>query len=187
MPRPSRAEAEAAVRTLIRWAGDNPVRAGLHDTPARVVRAYEEWFGGYARDPATILGRRFERSGYDDIVLLRDIPLHSTCEHHMAPITGVAHLAYLPGEQVVGLSKLARLVDAYARRLQIQERLTVEIADALQRELQPRGVAVAIRASHACMTSRGTHVHGSAMVTRRLLGAFEHEPWRGDILAVLSA
>ena len=187
MPRPSRAEAEAAVRTLIRWAGDNPVRAGLHDTPARVVRAYEEWFGGYARDPATILGRRFERSGYDDIVLLRDIPLHSTCEHHMAPITGVAHLAYLPGEQVVGLSKLARLVDAYARRLQIQERLTVEIADALQRELQPRGVAVAIRASHGCMTSRGTHVHGSAMVTRRLLGAFEHEPWRGDILAALSA
>lgn len=187
MPRPSRAEAEAAVRTLIRWAGDNPVRAGLHDTPARVVRAYEEWFGGYARDPATILGRRFERSGYDDIVLLRDIPLHSTCEHHMAPITGVAHLAYLPGEQVVGLSKLARLVDAYARRLQIQERLTVEIADALQRELQPRGVAVAIRASHACMTSRGTHVHGSAMVTRRLLGAFEHDPWRGDILAALSA
>lgn len=187
MPRPSRAEAEAAVRTLIRWAGDNPVRAGLHDTPARVVRAYEEWFGGYARDPATILGRRFERSGYDDIVLLRDIPLHSTCEHHMAPITGVAHLAYLPGEQVVGLSKLARLVDAYARRLQIQERLTVEIADALQRELQPRGVAVAIRASHACMTSRGTHVHGSAMVTRRLLGAFEREPWRSDILAALSA
>jgi GTP cyclohydrolase I len=187
MPRPSRAEAEAAVRTLIRWAGDNPVRAGLHDTPARVVRAYEEWFGGYARDPAQILGRRFERSGYDDIVLLRDIPLHSTCEHHMAPITGVAHLAYLPGEQVVGLSKLARLVDAYARRLQIQERLTVEIADALQRELQPRGVAVVIRASHGCMTSRGVQVHGSAMVTRRLLGAFEREPWRSDILAALSA
>lgn len=187
MPRPSRAEAEAAVRTLIRWAGDNPVRAGLHDTPARVVRAYEEWFGGYARDPAQILGRRFERSGYDDVVLLRDIPLHSTCEHHMAPITGVAHLAYLPGEQVVGLSKLARLVDAYARRLQIQERLTVEIADALQRELQPRGVAVVIRASHGCMTSRGAHVHGSAMLTRRLLGAFEREPWRSDILAALSA
>lgn len=186
-PCPSRAEAEAAVRTLIRWAGDNPVRAGLHDTPARVVRAYEEWFGGYAKDPARILGRRFERSGYDDVVLLRDIPLHSTCEHHMAPITGVAHLAYLPGEHVVGLSKLARLVDAYARRLQIQERLTVEIADALQRELQPRGVAVVIRASHGCMTSRGVHVHGSAMVTRRLLGAFEREPWRGDILAALSA
>ncbi len=187
MLRPSRAEAEAAVRTLIRWAGDNPVRAGLHDTPARMVRAYEEWFGGYAKDPAKILSRRFERSGYDDIVLLRDIPLHSTCEHHMAPITGVAHVAYLPGEHVVGLSKLARLVDAYARRLQIQERLTVEIADALQRELQPRGVAVAIRASHACMTTRGVHVHGSAMLTRRLLGAFEREPWRSDILAALSA
>lgn len=187
MPRPSRAEAEAAVRTLIRWAGDDPMRAGLLDTPARVVRAYEEWFGGYARDPARILGRRFERSGYDDVVLLRDIPLHSTCEHHMAPITDVAHVAYLPGEHVVGLSKLARLVDAYARRLQIQERLTVEIADALQRELQPRGVAVAIRASHACMTTRGVHVHGSAMLTRRLLGALEHEPWRGDILAALSA
>ena len=186
-PSPSRAEAEAAVRTLIRWAGDDPLRAGLHDTPARVVRAYEEWFGGYAKDPARILGRRFERSGYDDVVLLRDIPLHSTCEHHMAPITGVAHLAYLPGEHVVGLSKLARLVDAYARRLQIQERLTVEIADALQRELQPRGVAVVIRASHGCMTSRGVHVHGSAMVTRRLLGAFEREPWRSDILASLSA
>lgn len=186
-PSPSRAEAEAAVRTLIRWAGDDPLRAGLHDTPARVVRAYEEWFGGYAKDPARILGRRFERSGYDDVVLLRDIPLHSTCEHHMAPITGVAHLAYLPGEHVVGLSKLARLVDAYARRLQIQERLTVEIADALQRELQPRGVAVAIRASHACMTTRGVHVHGSAMLTRRLLGAFEREPWRSDILAALSA
>jgi len=186
-PSPSRAEAEAAVRTLIRWAGDDPLRAGLHDTPARVVRAYEEWFGGYAKDPARILGRRFERSGYDDVVLLRDIPLHSTCEHHMAPITGVAHLAYLPGAHVVGLSKLARLVDAYARRLQIQERLTVEIADALQRELQPRGVAVVIRASHGCMTSRGVHVHGSAMVTRRLLGAFEREPWRSDILASLSA
>ena len=186
-PSPSRAEAEAAVRTLIRWAGDDPLRAGLHDTPARVVRAYEEWFGGYAKDPARILGRRFERSGYDDVVLLRDIPLHSTCEHHMAPITGVAHLAYLPGEHVVGLSKLARLVDAYARRLQIQERLTVEIADALQRELQPRWVAVVIRASHGCMTSRGVHVHGSAMVTRRLLGAFEREPWRSDILASLSA
>ena len=187
MPRPSRAEAEAAVRTLIRWAGDDPLRAGLHDTPARVARAYEDWCGGYAQDPARILGRRFERSGYDDIVLLRDIPLHSTCEHHMAPISGVAHVAYLPGEHVVGLSKLARLVDAYARRLQIQERLTVEIADALQRELQPRGVAVAIRASHACMTTRGVHVLGSAMLTRRLLGAFEREPWRSDILASLSA
>lgn len=186
-PRPSRADAEAAVRTLIRWAGDSPTRAGLRDTPARVVRAYEEWFAGYASDPAKILGRRFERSGYDDIVLLRDIPLRSTCEHHMAPITGVAHVAYLPGAEVVGLSKLARLGDAHAHRLQIQERLTVEIAEALQRELQPRGVAVVIRASHGCMTSRGVRVHGSAMVTRRLLGAFESEPWRSDILSSLAA
>ncbi|WP_256647247.1 GTP cyclohydrolase I FolE [Thermomonas paludicola] len=184
--RPSRAEAEAAVCTLIRWAGDSPAREGLRDTPARVVRAYEEWFGGYARSPAKILGRRFERTGYDDLVLLRDIPLHSVCEHHMAPITGVAHVAYLPGEQVVGLSKLARLVDAYARRLQIQERLTVEIAEALQRELQPRGVAVVIRASHGCMTTRGVNVHGSVMITRRLLGAFDREPWRSDILAAMA-
>lgn len=184
--RPSRAEAEAAVCTLIRWAGDSPAREGLRDTPARVVRAYEEWFGGYARSPAKILGRRFERAGYDDLVLLRDIPLHSVCEHHMAPITGVAHVAYLPGEQVVGLSKLARLVDAYARRLQIQERLTVEIAEALQRELQPRGVAVVIRASHGCMTTRGVNVHGSVMITRRLLGAFDREPWRSDILAAMA-
>lgn len=183
--RPSRAEAEAAVRTLIRWAGDSPAREGLRDTPARVVRAYEEWFGGYARSPAKILGRRFARSGYDDLVLLRDIPLHSVCEHHMAPITGVVHVAYLPGEQVVGLSKLARLVDTYARRLQIQERLTVEIAEALQQELQPRGVAVVIRASHGCMTTRGVNVHGSVMVTRRLLGAFDREPWRSDILATM--
>lgn len=184
--RPSRAEAEAAVRTLIRWAGDNPAREGLRDTPARVARAYEEWFGGYAIDPVKILGRRFERSGYDDIVLLRDIPLRSTCEHHMAPITGSVHVAYLPGEEVVGLSKLARLVDAFGRRLQIQERLTVEIADALQRELQPRGVAVVVRASHGCMTSRGVNMHGGAMVTRRLLGAFGTEPYRSDILELLA-
>ena len=185
--RPSRAEAEAAVRTLIRWAGDNPGREGLHDTPARVVRAYEEWFGGYARDPAQILGRRFERAGYDDLVLLRDIPLRSVCEHHLAPISGVAHVAYLPGEKVVGLSKLARLVDAYARRLQIQERLTCEIADTLQRELQPRRVAVVVQASHGCMSSRGVNQHGSAMLTRRLLGAFEREPYRREILQLLSA
>ena len=186
-PRPSRAEAEAAVRTLIRWAGDNPAREGLLDTPARVVRAYEEWFGGYRRDPGAILGRRFEPAGYDDLVLLRDIPLRSVCEHHMAAIEGVAHVAYLPGDKVVGLSKLARLVDAYARRLQIQERLTAEIADTLQHELQPRGVAVLIRASHGCMTTRGVQVHGSAMVTRRLLGACAHEPYRSEILAALAA
>ncbi len=185
--RPSRQEAEAAVRTLIRWAGDSPAREGLRDTPARVVRAYEEWFGGYTLDPADLLGRTFARDGYDDIVLLRDIPVRSVCEHHMAAIRGVAHVAYLPGERVVGISKLARLVDAYARRLQIQERLTAEIADTLANVLQPRGVAVVIQASHECMTSRGVGTPGVGMVTRRLLGQFEQEPYRRDILAALSA
>ena len=184
--RPSRGEAEAAVRTLIRWAGDRPAREGLHDTPARVVRAYEEWFGGYALDPERILGRTFDRAGYDDIVLLRDIPLRSVCEHHMAPIRGVAHVAYLPRERVVGISKLARLVDAYARRLQIQERLTAEIADTLQRVLRPRGVAVVVRAAHECISSRGIGMHGVGMVTRRLLGEFAREPLRGEIMAMLA-
>ena len=183
-PPPGRNEAEAAVRTLIRWAGDDPAREGLHDTPARVVRAYAEWFGGYALDPERILGRTFASAGYDDIVLLRDIPLQSVCEHHMAPIRGVAHVAYLPRERVVGISKLARLVDAYARRLQIQERLTAEIADTLQRVLQPRGVAVVVRAAHECIASRGIGMPGVAMVTRRLLGDFEHEPLRSEIMAM---
>ena len=147
--RPSRQEAEAAVRTLIRWAGDEPSREGLLATPARVVRAYEEWFGGYRLDPEHILSRTFgEAGGYDDIVLLRDIPVQSVCEHHMAAIRGTAHVAYLPGKRIVGISKLVRLVDAYGRRLQIQERLTAEIADTLQRVLQPRGVAVVIQAAH---------------------------------------
>jgi GTP cyclohydrolase I len=184
--RPSRVEAEAAVRTLIRWAGDRPERAGLQDTPARVVRAYEAWFGGYALDPDKILGRSFDGAGYDDIVLLRNIPLHSTCEHHLAPIRGVAHVAYLPRERVVGISKLARLVDAFARRLQIQERLTTEIADTLDRVLQPRGVAVVISATHECISSRGIGMQGVAMVTRRLTGQFEREPWRRDILDALA-
>jgi GTP cyclohydrolase I len=184
--RPTRQEAEAAVRTLIRWAGDRPAREGLGDTPARVVRAYEEWFGGYALDPAAILGRRFDRAGYDDLVVLRDIPLRSVCEHHMAAIRGVAHVAYLPGERVVGISKLARLVDAFARRLQIQERLTTEIADTLQRVLQPRGVAVVVRAAHECISSRGIGMHGVAMATRRLLGEFEREPLRGEVMAMLA-
>lgn len=185
--RPTRQEAEAAVRTLIRWAGDRPAREGLLDTPARVVRAYEEWFGGYALDPKAILGRTFDRAGYDDLVLLRDIPVRSVCEHHMAAIHGVAHVAYLPGERVVGISKLARLVDAYARRLQIQERLTAEIADTLQHVLQPRGVAVVVKASHDCIASRGVDMQGVTMVTRRLLGQFAQEPYRRDILATLTA
>jgi GTP cyclohydrolase IA len=184
--RPSRAEAEDAVRTLIGWAGDDPRREGLTDTPARVVRAYEEWFGGYAAVPDEMLNRTFDEvAGYDDVVLLRDIPFESVCEHHMAPIRGVAHVAYLPSKRVVGISKLARLVDLYARRLQIQERLTAEIAGALERVLQPRGVAVVISASHACMSSRGVNKQGVNLVTRRLLGAFAEQPARREILAAL--
>ena len=185
--RPSRQEAEAAVRTLIRWAGDEPSREGLLATPARVVQAYEEWFGGYRLDPEHILSRTFgEAGGYDDIVLLRDIPVQSVCEHHMAAIHGTAHVAYLPGKRIVGISKLVRLVDAYGRRLQIQERLTAEIADTLQRVLQPRGVAVVIQAAHECISSRGARMHDVSMVTRRLLGQFEQEPYRREVLAALS-
>lgn len=183
--RPSRQQAEAAVRTLIRWAGDHPSREGLSDTPARVVRAYEEWFGGYAQDPEQILGRTFESAGYNDIVLLRDIPVQSVCEHHMAAIRGVAHVAYLPRDRVVGISKLARLVDTYARRLQIQERLTAEIADTLARVLDPRGVAVVVQATHECISSRGIAMHGVGMVTRRLIGQFGEDPWRREIDALL--
>jgi GTP cyclohydrolase I len=186
-PCPTRAEAEAAVRTLIRWAGDDPAREGLLATPARVVRAYEEWFAGYRQDPAELLSRTFgEVGGYDEVVILRDIPLQSTCEHHMAAITGVVHIAYLPGRRVVGISKLARLVEALGRRLQIQERLTAEIADTLARVLQPRGVAVIVEASHACLSSRGVRAHGVSMQTRRLLGEFAQEPRRREILAALA-
>lgn len=184
---PSRAEAEGAVRTLIRWAGDDPAREGLLATPARVVRAYEEWFAGYRQDPAGLLNRTFgEVGGYDDVVILRDIPLQSTCEHHMAAIRGVVHIAYLPRQRVVGISKLARLVEAYGRRLQIQERLTTEIADTLAQTLQPRGVAVVVQASHACLSSRGVRLHDVSMQTRRLLGEFAQEPRRREILATLA-
>lgn len=185
-PHPSRAEAEAAVRTLIRWAGDNPAREGLLDTPARVVRAYEEWFAGYRQDPVALLSRTFgEVGGYDDTVILRDIPLQSTCEHHMAAIRGVVHIAYLPRRRVVGISKLARLVEALGRRLQIQERLTVEIADTLDQVLQPRGVAVVVKARHECLSSRGVRLHGVAMQTRYLLGELAQPPQRQEILATL--
>lgn len=184
--RPSAAEAEQAVRTLIRWAGDDPGREGLRDTPARVVKAYAEWFAGYGQDAGAVLARTFgETGGYSDVVLLRDIALTSTCEHHMAPIRGVAHVAYLPGERIVGLSKLARLVELFGRRLQVQERLTVEIAQALNRHLKPRGVAVAIEATHDCMSSRGVRQHGGVMVTRSLTGMFETDPWRGEVLDLL--
>ena len=175
--RPSRAAAEEAVRTLIGWAGDDPGREGLADTPARVVRAFSDWFSGYDHDPADHLRRTFEEvGGYDEIVVLKAIPFESHCEHHMAPIIGEAHIGYLPDRRVVGISKLARLVDAYARRLQIQERLTAEIADTLQEVLQPRGVAVVVEATHACMTTRGVNAREAVMVTSRLLGAFRENP-----------
>ncbi len=174
--RPSRKEAEAAVRTLLRWAGDDPAREGLVDTPARVVRAYEEFFAGYREDPAALLARTFEEvEGYDEMIVLRDIRFESHCEHHLVPIIGRAHVAYLPRRRVVGISKLARLVEVYAKRLQIQEKMTVQIADTLQSVLQPKGVAVVIEASHQCMTTRGVHKPGVAMVTSRLLGAFRED------------
>ncbi len=186
--RPSREEAEAAVRTLIQWAGDDQTREGLIDTPARVVRAYEEFFAGYAIDPVALLERTFEETdGYDEIVLLRDIRLESHCEHHMVPIIGRAHVAYLPHRRVVGISKLARVVEAYAKRLQIQEKLTAQIANTLQDVLEPRGVAVVIEAAHQCMTTRGIHKPGVTMVTSRMLGAFRDDPaTRRELLAMIA-
>jgi len=175
--RPSRAEAEEAVRTLLRWTGDDPGREGLVDTPARVVRAYEEFFAGYDTDPVALLERTFEETdGYDEIVLLRDIRLESHCEHHMVPIIGRAHVAYLPDKRVVGISKLARVVEAYAKRLQIQEKLTAQIANTIQSVLHPKGVAVIIEAAHQCMTTRGVHKAGVTMVTSRMLGTFRTDP-----------
>src|ERR1700756_4383441 len=171
--RPSRAEAEAAVRTLIRWAGDEPEREGLDGTPARVVRAYEEWFAGYGEDPAELLRRTFEEAGgYDEIVLLRDIRFESHCEHHMAPIIGRAHIGYLPRNRVVGISKLVRLVDVYSKRLQIQEKMTAEIASCLDSVLKPFGVGVVVEAAHECMTTRGVHKPEVTMVTSCMLGSF---------------
>jgi len=175
--RPSRTEAEAAVRTLIRWAGDNPEREGLLGTPDRVVRSYEEFFSGYGEDPAQMLERTFEETdGYDEMVILRDIRLESHCEHHMVPIIGRLHVAYLPDRRVVGISKLARVAEIYARRLQIQEKLTAQIANTIQTVLQPRGVAVVIEAQHQCMTTRGVHKPGVSMVTSRMLGVFRDNP-----------
>jgi GTP cyclohydrolase I len=175
--RPSRAEAEQAVSTLIRWAGDDPDREGLSETPARVVRAYEQWFAGYGEDPKEFLQRTFkEVAGYDEMVLLRDVRFVSHCEHHMAPIIGRAHIGYLPGNRVVGISKLARLVEVYAKRLQIQERIAAEIANTLERVLQPQGVAVVIEGTHGCMTSRGVSQREATMVTSRMLGAFRDRP-----------
>jgi GTP cyclohydrolase I len=185
--RPSREEAEEAVRVLLRWAGEDPTREGLLDTPARVARAYEDYFGGYDVDPVALLARTFaETDGYDEIVLLRDIRFESFCEHHMAPIIGRAHVAYLPSTRVVGISKLARVVDAYARRLQIQEKMTAQIANTLDEVLQPLGVAVVIEATHQCMTTRGVHRPGTSLVTSRMLGAFRTNPTtRREFLAII--
>ena len=175
--RPGRGEVEAAVRTLIAAAGDDPAREGLADTPARVARAYREWFSGYAVDPAALLARTFsEAEDYEETVLLRDIPLVSTCEHHLAPITGHAHVAYRPNGRVLGISKLSRLVDAYARRLQLQERLTNQIARTLDEVLKPKGVAVIVAASHGCMATRGVNQHGVSLVTKCWLGDFRTDP-----------
>ena len=187
--RPSREQAEQAVRVLLRYAGENPGREGLQDTPARVVRSYDEVYRGYTQDPVALLERTFhEVEGYDEIVLLRDIRLESHCEHHMAPIIGRAHVAYLPDKRVVGISKLARLVDAYAHRLQIQEKLTAQIADTLQAVLRPRGTAVIIDATHACMSTRGVHKTGVSMVTSRMLGAFrENRATRQELMAMIGS
>ena len=187
--KPSREAAEEAVRTLIRWAGDDPEREGLVDTPSRVVRAYEEWFSGYDADPEEMLQRTFEEvEGYDEMVVLRDIRFESYCEHHLAPIIGKAHIAYLPKNRVVGISKLARLLEAYAKRLQIQEKMTAQIANLLDRVLQPRGVGVVIEAQHQCMTTRGVHKPGVALVTSRMLGAFRNDvETRREFLALINS
>ncbi len=174
---PTKEEAEAALRVLLRFAGEDPEREGLRDTPARVLRAYGEYFAGYAQDPVAILSRTFEEvEGYDEMVVLRDIRFSSHCEHHLAPFFGRAHIAYLPNKRVVGLSKLARLVDVYSRRLQIQEKMTAQIATALQEALQPKGVAVVVEAVHMCMSMRGAQKQGATMQTSRLLGTFRSDP-----------
>jgi len=176
LPRPTQQQAEDAIRTLLLWAGDDPNREGLLDTPKRVAKAYREWFCGYEEDPVELLARSFEEvEGYDEMVVLRDIRVESMCEHHMCPIIGKAHVAYLPSGRVVGISKLARVVEAYGKRLQIQEKMTAQIANVIEDVLQPKGVAVVIEAVHQCMTTRGVHKTGVSMVTSRMLGAFRDD------------
>jgi GTP cyclohydrolase I len=184
--RPSQSEAEAAVRTLLRWAGDNPDRDGLVDTPARVARAFEEYFQGYEQDPVEVLQRTFdETEGYDEMIVLRGIPFESHCEHHMAPIMGRAWVAYVPSGRVVGISKLARVVEVYAKRLQIQEKMTAQIANTINDVLKPLGVGVIIKASHHCMSTRGVHKHDTDLVTSRMLGCFRDDPMtRQEFLAL---
>jgi GTP cyclohydrolase I len=185
--RPSREEAEAAVATLIRWAGDDPAREGLVSTPDRVVRSYEEFFAGYSQDPEEILRTTFEETeGYDEMVVLKDITFESHCEHHMVPVIGKAYVAYLPNKRVVGISKLARVVEAYAKRLQIQEKMTAQIANAINDVLKPKGVAVVVEAEHQCMTTRGVEKKGVSMVTSTMLGAFrEDASTRREFLAII--
>jgi len=185
--RPSRDEAEAAARTLLQWAGDNPEREGLKETPARVAKAFEDWFSGYDQDPEAYLARTFEEvAGYDDMVILRDIRFESHCEHHLAPIIGRAHVGYLPTHRVVGISKLARVVQAFARRLQVQEKMNAQIAHCIQTVLEPRGVAVVIEAAHQCMTTRGVHKTGVTMVTSSMLGDFRtHSDTRREFLNII--
>ncbi len=187
--KPSRAEAEAAVKTLLRWVGENPEREGLKDTPSRVVKSYLEFFKGYEQDPEDVLKRTFsETNDYDEMIVLKGIRLESYCEHHMVPIIGTAHVAYLPNKRVVGISKLARVVDIYAKRLQIQEKLTAQIADAIDRVLEPKGVGVIIEAGHQCMTTRGVHKHGVLMQTSRMLGLFRSDRrTRDEFLTLVSS
>jgi GTP cyclohydrolase I len=186
--RPTRAEVESAFKTIIRWAGDNPSRDGLKETPSRVARAFEEFFQGYNADPEAILQKTFEEiEGYDEMIVLRGIRFESHCEHHMAPIIGRAWVAYIPQGRVVGISKLARVVDAYAKRLQIQEKMTAQIANTIDQVLQPQGVGVVIKAEHHCMTTRGVHKHGTDMVTSRMLGAFRDNPMtRQEFLSMVT-
>ncbi|GAA0778595.1 GTP cyclohydrolase I FolE [Roseibium denhamense] len=188
-PRPKREDVEAAVRLMIEWAGDDPDREGLVDTPARVVRAYEDFFEGYKTDPAEMLARTFEEAdGYDDIVALRNLRFESHCEHHIVPIIGKVHIAYLPAGRVVGISKLARVVEVFAKRLQIQETLTAQIAETIDTVLKPRGVAVVMEAAHMCMTTRGVKKPGVSMMTRRMLGEFATDrDLRREFLASLNA
>lgn len=185
--RPNREQAEDAVRTLLAWAGDDPAREGLVDTPKRVAKAFEEWFGGYAEDPEEYLKRTFEEvEGYDEMITLRDIRFESHCEHHLAPIIGKAHVAYLPTNKVVGISKLARVVETYAKRLQVQEKMTTQIAQCIQKVLEPKNVAVVIEAAHQCMTTRGVHKTGVSMVTSTMLGEFRRNPLtRREFLTII--
>jgi GTP cyclohydrolase I len=185
--RPTREEAEAAIRTLLLWVGDNPDREGLQATPSRVARAYEDWFSGYREDPVEFLRRTFyEVDGYDEMIVLRDIGFESHCEHHMAPIIGKVHVGYLPDRKVVGISKLARVVETFARRLQVQESLTAQIAHCIQDVLKPKGVGVVVEGTHQCMTTRGVHKHGVAMITSQLLGHFRSDPrTRAEFLTII--